>query len=170
MVHWLFIDWLIWFSELVDCDGLDQACRGGLPSNAYEAIEKLGKKDTSTTDMFCICAVLKRFFLTWFSSHASYLLNFLFLKRNISFWNTSYVKLNGLFTLTHWSSLFMCHQGGLETESDYSYTGHKQKCDFTNRKVAAYINSSVELSKDEEGERAQGLKHRKKLVISVSHN
>ncbi|XP_028272651.1 cathepsin F [Parambassis ranga] len=66
--------------ELVDCDGLDQACRGGLPSNAYEAIEKLG---------------------------------------------------------------------GLETESDYSYTGHKQRCDFATRKVAAYINSSVELSKDE---------------------
>ncbi|XP_072296012.1 cathepsin F [Eucyclogobius newberryi] len=66
--------------ELVDCDGLDQACRGGLPSNAYEAIEKLG---------------------------------------------------------------------GLETESDYSYTGHKQKCDFTALKVAAYINSSVEIAKDE---------------------
>uniref|UniRef100_A0A8C5NHA8 Cathepsin F n=1 Tax=Gouania willdenowi TaxID=441366 RepID=A0A8C5NHA8_GOUWI len=66
--------------ELVDCDGLDQACRGGLPSNAYEALEKLG---------------------------------------------------------------------GLETESDYSYTGHKQTCDFTPGKVVAYINSSVELSKDE---------------------
>ncbi|XP_077434222.1 cathepsin F [Vanacampus margaritifer] len=66
--------------ELVDCDGLDQACRGGLPSNAYEAIENLG---------------------------------------------------------------------GLELETDYSYTGHKQRCDFTSRKVAAYINSSVELSKDE---------------------
>ncbi|XP_047441491.1 cathepsin F isoform X2 [Mugil cephalus] len=66
--------------ELVDCDRLDEACRGGLPSNAYEAIEKLG---------------------------------------------------------------------GLETETDYSYTGHKQTCDFTARKVAAYINSSVELSKDE---------------------
>ncbi|KAG7223582.1 hypothetical protein INR49_028475 [Caranx melampygus] len=66
--------------ELVDCDGLDQACRGGLPSNAYEAIEKLG---------------------------------------------------------------------GVETETDYSYTGHKQRCDFTTKKVAAYINSSVELPKDE---------------------
>ncbi|XP_077588656.1 cathepsin F [Stigmatopora nigra] len=66
--------------ELVDCDGLDQACKGGLPSNAYEAIENLG---------------------------------------------------------------------GLELESDYSYSGRKQKCDFTSRKVAAYINSSVELSKDE---------------------
>lgn len=66
--------------ELVDCDGLDQACGGGLPSNAYEAIEKLG---------------------------------------------------------------------GLETETDYSYIGKKQSCDFTTGKVAAYINSSVELSKDE---------------------
>uniref|UniRef100_A0A8C6WJD0 Cathepsin F n=1 Tax=Neogobius melanostomus TaxID=47308 RepID=A0A8C6WJD0_9GOBI len=66
--------------ELVDCDGVDKACRGGLPSNAYEAIEKLG---------------------------------------------------------------------GVETENDYSYTGHKQKCDFTSGKVVAYINSSVEIDKDE---------------------
>uniref|UniRef100_A0A8B9KVX9 Cathepsin F n=1 Tax=Astyanax mexicanus TaxID=7994 RepID=A0A8B9KVX9_ASTMX len=67
-------------TELVDCDKLDQACGGGLPSNAYEAIENLG---------------------------------------------------------------------GLETETDYTYTGHKQSCGFTSGKVAAYINSSVELSKDE---------------------
>lgn len=66
--------------ELVDCDKLDQACGGGLPSNAYEAIEKLG---------------------------------------------------------------------GLETETDYSYTGHKQSCDFSSGKVAAYINSSVELPDNE---------------------
>ncbi|KAM3842879.1 cathepsin L-like [Diretmus argenteus] len=66
--------------ELVDCDRLDQACRGGLPSNAYEAIEKLG---------------------------------------------------------------------GLESEVDYTYTGRKKNCDFNSGKVAAYINSSVELSKDE---------------------
>ncbi|KAM8848610.1 cathepsin F [Synchiropus picturatus] len=66
--------------ELVDCDGLDHACKGGLPSNAYEAIEKLG---------------------------------------------------------------------GLESETDYSYTGKKQRCDFLSRKVAAYINSSVEISQDE---------------------
>uniref|UniRef100_A0A8C7FL73 Cathepsin F n=1 Tax=Oncorhynchus kisutch TaxID=8019 RepID=A0A8C7FL73_ONCKI len=69
--------------ELVDCDTVDQACGGGLPSNAYEAIEKLG---------------------------------------------------------------------GLETETDYSYTGKKQSCDFTTDKVTAYINSSVELSKDENGD------------------
>uniref|UniRef100_A0A9J8BHZ4 Cathepsin F n=2 Tax=Cyprinus carpio TaxID=7962 RepID=A0A9J8BHZ4_CYPCA len=66
--------------ELVDCDKLDQACGGGLPSNAYEAIEKLG---------------------------------------------------------------------GLETETDYNYTGHKQSCDFSSGKVAAYINSSVELPDSE---------------------
>uniref|UniRef100_A0A4W4G083 Cathepsin F n=1 Tax=Electrophorus electricus TaxID=8005 RepID=A0A4W4G083_ELEEL len=66
--------------ELVDCDKLDQACGGGLPSNAYEAIENLG---------------------------------------------------------------------GLETETDYGYTGHKQRCEFSFGKVVAYINSSVELPKDE---------------------
>ncbi|XP_041917942.1 cathepsin F [Alosa sapidissima] len=66
--------------ELVDCDKVDQACGGGLPSNAYAAIENLG---------------------------------------------------------------------GLETETDYTYTGHKQICDFSTGKVAAYINSSVELPKDE---------------------
>lgn len=40
-----WFDWFIGLSitELVDCDGLDQACKGGLPSNAYEAIEKLGE-------------------------------------------------------------------------------------------------------------------------------
>ncbi|TSK28117.1 Cathepsin F [Bagarius yarrelli] len=68
--------------ELVDCDKMDQACGGGLPSNAYEAIENLG---------------------------------------------------------------------GLETEIDYSYTGHKQNCQFSSGKVVAYINSSVELPKDENG-------------------
>ncbi|KAG8563523.1 hypothetical protein GDO81_016114 [Engystomops pustulosus] len=66
--------------ELVDCDGVDKACGGGLPSNAYEAIEKLG---------------------------------------------------------------------GLESEQDYSYLGHKERCSFSTTKVSAYINSSVEIPKDE---------------------
>ncbi|XP_040031477.1 cathepsin F [Gasterosteus aculeatus] len=84
--------------ELVDCDGLDQACKGGLPANAYETIEKLG---------------------------------------------------------------------GLETETDYSYTGHKQRCDFTKMKVAAYINSSVELSKDE-GEIAAWLAENGPISVALN--
>ncbi|XP_020823822.1 cathepsin F [Phascolarctos cinereus] len=67
--------------ELVDCDTLDHACGGGLPSNAYTAIERLG---------------------------------------------------------------------GLETEKDYSYEGHKERCTFSPDKARAYINSSVDLSRDEE--------------------
>uniref|UniRef100_A0A8C5PTT3 Cathepsin F n=1 Tax=Leptobrachium leishanense TaxID=445787 RepID=A0A8C5PTT3_9ANUR len=66
--------------ELVDCDQVDHACGGGLPSSAYEAIENLG---------------------------------------------------------------------GLETEQDYSYHGQKDSCTFSTGKVSAYINSSVEISKDE---------------------
>lgn len=43
--------------------------------------------------------------------------------------------------------------GGLETEIDYSYIGHKQSCGFSSGKVAAYINGSVELPRDENGEK-----------------
>jgi len=47
---------------------------------------------------------------------------------------------------------FFTFKGGLETETDYSYTGHKQNCNFSTGKVAAYINNSVELPNDENGE------------------
>ncbi|MBN3282329.1 CATF protein, partial [Polyodon spathula] len=65
--------------ELVDCDRLDQACRGGLPSNAYEAIENLG---------------------------------------------------------------------GLETETDYNYTGHKQSCGFSRNKTTLFSLPSEERERE----------------------
>ncbi|XP_054997964.1 cathepsin F isoform X1 [Sorex araneus] len=39
--------------------------------------------------------------------------------------------------------------GGLETESDYSYKGHVQACNFSAKKAKVFINDSVALSQNE---------------------
>ena len=41
--------------------------------------------------------------------------------------------------------------GGLETETEYSYKGEDEKCDFIKKDVKVYINSSLNISSDESG-------------------
>jgi len=66
--------------ELVDCDREDHGCEGGLPMNAYHAIEELG---------------------------------------------------------------------GLETEADYDYEGHEEKCHFDRSKIMAKVVGGKQLPEDE---------------------
>ncbi|GFR70199.1 cathepsin F [Elysia marginata] len=66
--------------ELVDCDKIDEGCNGGLPSQAYEAIMKIG---------------------------------------------------------------------GLESESDYKYDGHDEKCHFNRSEVVVTLSGAVNISKNE---------------------
>ena len=41
--------------------------------------------------------------------------------------------------------------GGLETETEYSYKGEDEKCEFIKKDVKVYINSSLNISSDESG-------------------
>ncbi|XP_052698927.1 uncharacterized protein LOC128176555 [Crassostrea angulata] len=66
--------------ELVDCDKVDEGCNGGLPSQAYKEIIRLG---------------------------------------------------------------------GLETEADYKYRGHNEKCSMDKSKIRVKINGSVSISSNE---------------------
>ena len=47
--------------------------------------------------------------------------------------------------------LTMCFVGGLETEDEYPYKGVDEKCSFVRQEARVYINSSVNISKNEDG-------------------
>ncbi|CAH8510989.1 unnamed protein product [Schistosoma intercalatum] len=84
--------------QLVDCDGLDDGCNGGLPSNAYESIIKMG---------------------------------------------------------------------GLMLEDNYPYDAKNEKCHLKADNVAAYINSSVNLTQDET-ELAAWLYHNSAISVGMN--
>ncbi|XP_071963197.1 cathepsin L-like [Antedon mediterranea] len=86
--------------ELVDCDKVDEGCNGGLPSQAYEAIIKLG---------------------------------------------------------------------GLMTEKGYPYKGRGADCTFVKSQAQVYINSSVNISKDE-GDMAKWLAKNGPISIGINAN
>jgi len=42
--------------------------------------------------------------------------------------------------------------GGLETEGEYPYKGMDEKCSFVRQEARVYINGSLNISKNEDGE------------------
>ncbi|CAF1491618.1 unnamed protein product, partial [Didymodactylos carnosus] len=45
------------------------------------------------------------------------------------------------------------NMSGIESETNYKYLGHEQRCQFDRTKVHVYINESVNITQDENGEK-----------------
>lgn len=126
------VTFLFLLAELVDCDTLDHACGGGLPSNAYMAIERLGRGRVEPTKG----GRYQRREEETCQGRGS---------------GSGFSQSGPACLPLPPPNLCSAPQGGLETEKDYSYEGHKKRCSFSPDKARAYINSSVDLSRDEEG-------------------